>query len=706
MSIITKEIKIFFYSNFNNEKIEFELSKLYNETKEDGKIVKLNTTGLNKLPYFTLSVKYPKDKLLNNLKTYQERVEFFFNKKKFENILFLSVDKSEFSVNDEPSVIGEHNVMVMIELLFPTKFTVINNFHTSYDHVFDKSSLERMIINPLTQKNYSYLKLSDGKIYTFIRLVWLNDLLNHPKYKELLDSFIIFWNWYKREINKISKNENENIINQTAKLIVDVLDDINKKINEIKPIPKIKINDNVGYTIEYLKNLKTFLDKKNLTEIENLERKKFLRYSNSPIIKIDIKTKTNLEEINKNINIIITENKNKPSKMKEYEDLIKTSDKIKNSSKSPFGEYRNFISFKNKYTIGNFNYPKYISTNEKLKDFFNTDALDENVKTFFNIFEKIYNIFIAGTSDKLTPDEETTLKDIMNTSVNIVYPDNNSYVSSYSNASYYEIYIMADFIQGKVDDSNSNKIFCPYVGDYLGNMFELLFQLQLYGKSDKQDIYRWDITRNRVTFSIENLELKTGEMKDQSDKPMGKNNRTNENYNQKFNQNVNQNANNRPNTKKKINDTKFLYDVNTNNKELNKIIEKLKNYQIYINESSLSSDIKKYNEKLYDIIADTYVDEANYDKKLAEKIKKLNYELKAENEIKNKGIEDTEKQNNFDPNKVIKMEKDVLLNELYIEILNKLYEIEDKKNKNISVGGTKKRRVFRKKYQTYKKYRL
>jgi len=531
-------------------------------------------------------------------------------------------------------------------------------------------------------------------------------LLNHPKYKELLDSFIIFWNWYKREINKISKNENENIINQTAKLIVDVLDDINKKINEIKPIPKIKINDNVGYTIEYLKNLKTFLDKKNLTEIENLERKKFLRYSNSPIIKIDIKTKTNLEEINKNINIIITENKNKPSKMKEYEDLIKTSDKIKNSSKSPFGEYRNFISFKNKYTIGNFNYPKYISTNEKLKDFFNTDALDENVKTFFNIFEKIYNIFIAGTSDKLTPDEETTLKDIMNTSVNIVYPDNNSYVSSYSNASYYEIYIMADFIQGKVDDSNSNKIFCPYVGDYLGNMFELLFQLQLYGKSDKQDIYRWDITRNRVTFSIENLELKTGEMKDQSDKPMGKNNRTNENYNQKFNQNVNQNANNRPNTKKKINDTKFLYDVNTNNKELNKIIEKLKNYQIYINESSLSSDIKKYNEKLYDIIADTYVDEANYDKKLAEKIKKLNYELKAENEIKNKGIEDTEKQNNFDPNKVIKMEKDVLLNELYIEILNKLYEIEDKKNKNISVGGTKKRRVFRKKYQTYKKYRL
>jgi hypothetical protein len=261
---------------------------------------------------------------------------------------------------------------------------------------------------------------------------------------------------------------------------------------------------------------------------------------------------------------------------------------------------------------------------------------------------------------------------------------------------------MADFIQGKVDDNNANKIFCPYVGDYLGNMFELLFQLQLYGKSDKQDIYRWDITRNRVTFSIENLELKTGEMNDQSDKPMGKNNRTNENYNQKFNQN----ANNRPNTKKKINESKFIDDVYSKNEELKKIIDNLKKYEIYMNETSLLSDIKKYNNKLYDIIADTYVDEANFDKKLAEKIKKLNFELKAENEIKNSELKNIKNLINFDPNKVTKMEKDVLLNEFNIEILNKLYEIEDKKNKNISVGGTKKRRVFKKKYHTYKKYRL
>jgi predicted transcriptional regulator len=89
-----------------------------------------------------------------------------------------------------------------------------------------------MSISPLTQKNYSYLKLSDGKIYTFIRLVWLNDLLNHPRYKEFLDNFIIFWNWYKRETRKISIKQN-GIIVETIELIDSVLEDIDNEKKEV-----------------------------------------------------------------------------------------------------------------------------------------------------------------------------------------------------------------------------------------------------------------------------------------------------------------------------------------------------------------------------------------------------------------------------------------------------------------------------------------
>lgn len=691
MSIISKEIKIYFNSNFQKEKIEFDLSKLYDEILVDGKPTKLNTAGLNKLPYFTLSVKYPLSKLLKNLKSYQQRVEFFFDKKKFENILYLSIDKSELSINDEPSVIGEHNVMVMIELLFPTKFTVINNFHTSYDHVFDKSSLNRMLINPLTQKNYSYLKLSDGKIYTFIRLVWLNDLLNHPKYKEFFDNFIIFWNWYKRETRKIS-NKVYDIKKETINLIDLVLDDIKKaKPNETKT----ELATTTKTKIESIETLKKNINEGNkLNNIETIETIGNF-YQNEGNNNRDLKQtiNTNIGKINEKIKLLKDESPNK----QKYEDLItKSSEKFSNS---PYGEYRTFIGLKNKYTNDKFSYPKYISTNEKLKEFF--DNIDDNsVERFFNIFEKIYNIYIAGSSDKLTQEEETILKGIMNTSVNIIYPDSNSYLSSYSNSSYYEIYVMADFIQGKVDDKNANEIFCPYVGDHLGNMFELLFQLQLYGKTDKQDIYRWDVTRNRVSFSIENMELKTGEIKDQIV--------TKQLENQNNNQNNNQNMNDKPINKanNKINVSKLINDVFSKNKELDDIIDKLKKYQIYINESSFLTDIKKYNETLYNIIADTYNDESNYNVKLSKRINELISKYEGDNKFNKDTIESKKAVNNYDPNKIIKIEQEIVLNEFYIEILKKLYEVENKKNKNISVGGTKKRRFSKKKYQTRKRRQI
>jgi hypothetical protein len=694
MSIISKEIKIFFNSNFQKEKIEFDLSKLYDEIVVDGKPTKLNTTGLNKLPYFTLSVKYPLSKLLVNLKSYQERVEFFFDKKKFEKILFLNIDKTELSSNDEPSVVGENNVMVMIELLFPTKFTVINNFHTSYDHVFDNSSLNRMLINPLTQKNYSYLKLSDGKIYTFIRLVWLNDLLNHPKYKEFFDNFTIFWNWYKRETSKIS-----NKVNDIKKKTIALIDSVLAAIKNKKKTLKSNIADTAIKTETFLIELKQKLED---GKLENLEKDKpagyFKNYltskaskANASEHKIEGETEKNLKDINENITNINKTIKEESTNKQEYENLITNIDTMKKYTTSNYGEYRTFVGLKNKYVNDSFSYPKYISTNEKLKDFFN-NIENEDVKRFFNIFEKIYNIYIAGTSDKLTSEDEALLKQIMNTSVNIIYPDSNSYLSSYSNSSYYEIYIMADFIQGKVDDKNANEIFCPYVGDYLGNMFELLFQLQLYGKTDKQDIYRWDVTRNRVSFSIENMELKAGEMKDQLvKKPL---------ENQTNNQNINDKPINKANNK--INVSKLINDVYSNNKELNEIIDKLKKYQIYINESSLLNDIKKYNESLYNIIAETYNDESNYNVKLSKKINDLKTKYEGDNKFNKDTIDSKKEVNNYDPNKIIKIEQEISMNEFYIEILKKLYEVENKKNKNISVGGTKKRRFSKKKYQTRK----
>jgi hypothetical protein len=672
MSIVSKEIKINFISNFKKfEKIEFKLDILYYEKIENGKTIYLNTNGLNKLPYFTLSVKYPLDRLLKSLKTYQEKVDFFFDKNEFEKVLRLNTDISDFSIDEDPNVIGEHNVMVMIELLFPTKFTVINNFHTSYDNVFVNSSLKRMLFNPVTEKNYSYLKLSDKEIYTFTRLVWLNDLLNHPKYREFIDNFIIFWNWYKRETNKITIKENE-IKNNIITLVELVLTDI----SDAKPTEKTtELAATTKTKIEAIKTLKKNIKEGN--ELNNIE-----------IIKTfynrDIKEKINknIIEINKNIDLLKKELENK----QKYEGLIKRSSE--KYSSSPYTEYRTFINFKNKYTNDRYSYPKYISSNDDLKDFF--DKIDnEGTAYFFNMFEIIYNMYISGSAEKIDYEHADTLRKIMNTGINIVYPDSNSYLSSYSNTSYYEIYIMVDFIQGKVDDENSNEIFCPYVGDYLGNMFELLFQIRLYGKTDKQDIYRWDVTRNRVSFSIKNMELIVNEENKQNNARNLEEKISDKQENPKI-----------INKSNEINESKIIYDLYSNNKEVANILEELQTKGKYINENSFLSDIKEYNRELYNIILESYKDNTNQNPKLLKKIIKLQFTYEGENKLNKDKIDTIKKDINYDPNKIINLDKDILFHKFYIEILKKIYEIENKKN---SIGGTKKKNYTRNKIQTRKK---
>uniref|UniRef100_A0A6C0DBV1 Uncharacterized protein n=1 Tax=viral metagenome TaxID=1070528 RepID=A0A6C0DBV1_9ZZZZ len=688
MSIISKEIKIYFYSNFNNEKIDFDLNKLYSETKEDGKTVYLNKTGLNTLPYFSLNVKYPKDKLLFNLKTYQERVNFFFDEKKFEYILKSYTVKSDFDIDEDITKIAEYNIMTMLELLFPTKFTAINNFHTSYDHIYGNNSDNPLWFDLVTQKNYSYLKLLDGEIYTFIRLVWLNDLLNNPEYRKIIDNFIIFWNWYKREINKVTKKESDLKI-ETKKIIDIILNDIEKNV---KLPENTELTKKINQQIASLETLKDNIEKGKELSIIIEEIKEFYK-GDKGSINTNLKTKVNanINKINKNIESINKEIK----KNEDFKNLIKQTGENYSSSKYP--EYRNFLSLKSKYTDDKYSYPKLISNNDKLKEFLsNSDA--DGMTQFFNIFEKIYNLYIAGIPEKLDENDSKTLKEIINTSIIINYPDSNS---SISNKFFYEIHIMADFIKGKVDDEISNKIFCPYVGDYLGNMFEFLFRAKLYGKTDKQDVYRWDITRNRVSFSIKDNELKNGEISEQPNREKNKNAVQNKNNLYKnAPQNNNKSGNN-------INVAKFKDEVYSTEEIIKKdgIIEQLAKYQISIDQTNILEYLKNNND-LYNIIIESYKDEINQNKKLLETMVKLQYNYEGENQINNNKIANIKKDTGYNEIEIFKLEKNILLNKLYIEIVKKLYEIEDKKNRIISRGGTKKRHIFKKKYHTYKKYRL
>jgi hypothetical protein len=154
------------------------------------------------------------------------------------------------------------------------------------------------------------------------------------------------------------------------------------------------------------------------------------------------------------------------------------------------------------------------------------------------------------------------------------------------------------------------------------------------------------------------------------------------------------------NKSNEINESKIIYDLYSNNKEVANILEELQTKGKYINENSFLSDIKEYNRELYNIILESYKDNTNQNPKLLKKIIKLQFTYEGENKLNKDKIDTIKKDINYDPNKIINLDKDILFHKFYIEILKKIYEIENKKN---SIGGTKKKNYTRNKIQTRKK---
>jgi hypothetical protein len=164
---------------------------------------------LNDYPFITALNVFNKNAIQKHAYDYDysKIVKFFFNKKVFVRLL------SKFTIpNPEPPnktsrEILIENVKIMLELLFPMSFPATLNVTNSFDlyikHIeFDLndafSNVSKDFFKRITAvtsspqtKNFSYLKL-DGNVYTVTKVIWLNDLLNHPVYRDFINEFIGF----------------------------------------------------------------------------------------------------------------------------------------------------------------------------------------------------------------------------------------------------------------------------------------------------------------------------------------------------------------------------------------------------------------------------------------------------------------------------------------------------------------------------------
>ena len=96
------------------------------------------------------------------------------------------------------------------------------------------------------------------------------------------------------------------------------------------------------------------------------------------------------------------------------------------------------------------------------------NSFESNTTTELYLFlEKIYNFYMRNSGEKISDDE----KKLLNVGLNYI----NTNITE--GGVRREIYIMSDFIEGPVDEKNVNTIYCPFIGEHLGNEFKFLSKL-------------------------------------------------------------------------------------------------------------------------------------------------------------------------------------------------------------------------------------
>lgn len=191
--------------------------------------------GLNDVPFIISSMKYPirylrgilQDDADTNLFDYNKVVRFFFNRAFFQKQMDLFSKEvaakpkpsDDEKANQEKKEILNFNVKYMLQLLFPTKFPTSNNFSFSFDEYIEQTSVPTSYTVPI---DYSYLKMND-KVYTIIKVTVLNDVVNNPLYREIINLYNDF-TFKSEQASKLNEEE----IKKLKDLIQNKMDNVNK----------------------------------------------------------------------------------------------------------------------------------------------------------------------------------------------------------------------------------------------------------------------------------------------------------------------------------------------------------------------------------------------------------------------------------------------------------------------------------------------
>ena len=735
------ELKIVLSTNIKSKKEVILTKDLIYNTEEGFSI----GADLNSHPFFTYDVYYSRKKLIQL--TYQERINFFFDKERFKELL--SSYNLPVTNQSERNSVVENNVMVMLELLLPTKFPAVKDLKQSFKMVFNKDGFKDHLYEAFIYKHpFSYLKI-DGKTYTVKRVIWLNDLLNHPIYKKLLEEYRKFWVWSNEEKNNskviINKTQAELLqeINTCVTTIITLINNFTSSNKDSEFSLMTKAKGDKSTTINVLLSLykvSSLLYK--LLESDGVELQLNDEFMNMQL-------KDFIKKADEELREQLIENEDNPTFITEL--IIKLLEStVYNSTDLDVSKFLYQIQDKT-YTFIDLTSKNYYS--QQIRTVLKTIAVSyakikkNTLKTDMQKYNRITSMFELPyeevvkqygsspvppvyrnffytflTQDYRPPYRESTnvlLQDLIDCKTEAKVKDffnfmqkvyeyflkNNqqykltrddrkllkvdmNYIKINQNTGIKrEIYVMVDFIEGEITEDNTNQIFCPFFGEHLGNEFEYLFRMFYYGTKPQE----WDVTKNRMMFSLEKMAM---------EKAAAAGNKAMEVVGRPF---IQEKGKEDPNKKEKTSDNSkldayFLDQIvnkdtekdakNPNIKDRLEALNKISRGDL-IYDTNLLDLIKKKNPELYSAIQKWSEKEFDKSEPLIQQLillkSKINGMIDQINYDLNKyGV-------SFDEENKHKKEYEKQLNELYARITERLFQNESQKNwTRAQQGGTMK----------------
>ena len=513
--------------------------------------------------------------------------------------------RKKYSTPGEILTLKQSNFVLMLQVLFPTVYPVTNNVDTSIgiitkkpeeeeedgddgeekeqeEEIFDdeKTNEEKKdeMVNPSRfgsvfdfnniqsffslkgtsifnflpgrfKQKFSYLK-TGGQDYTITRTIWLNDVMNHPVYSDVIKTYHLFeiWKENKQEIKDTKEKWN---------IVLFALDTSFKTPKLFERMNAPKKDPSSGNMIDYYSDRENrrIPDFDNMKEfddiIETLEKNE-----TSVIFKATEDKETKYKTQRKRL---FEQFKGNQEIYKSLERLTELLKRIKNPRiSSTFTSFLNNISSKisslNKDKsyeeyVNNLNF-EYLSNPElsgvadkirtKYPEFNNFVNKIQNMKTriidnviwkqvirdimkgskYHNFKSKIWNKIDAcyglnveeeedvsddeagegeGEEAEAEEDEEKKKKEQKigkcSSSEKVFYVNFDQLIEKDPNGlpdmKIIDIFLQMDVIEGKIDDNNKNAINCDYTNTDLGNTWEKLMN----------GVYSWDLTQQMFFYS-------------------------------------------------------------------------------------------------------------------------------------------------------------------------------------------------------------